>query len=92
MTLSDLEICSFPINEKELSQMILQEELKLNQALQNFENKKRALLAKNPGPVVSWSEESQKKWLSEIAKIDAITEETINYIIRLLAEVTQITD
>ena len=92
VTLSDLEAEAFPINEQELSQMILQEEGRLNQALQDFENKKKALLAKNPGPVASWSEEAQKKWLAEIVKIDATTTEIIDYIRRLVSEATQITD
>jgi len=91
-TLSDLEAQSFPINEKELNNMILREQEKFNLALQDFENKKQALLAENPGPFQYWSEEVQEKWLAEIAKIDAITEETITYIRRLVTEVTQIPD
>jgi hypothetical protein len=91
-TLSDLEAQSFPINEKELNNTILREQEKFNRALQDFENKKRTLLANNPGSFTSWSEEVQEKWLAEIAKIDAITEETITYIRRLVTEVTQIPD
>lgn len=90
--LSDLEARAFPVNKKELDNMILREEEKFNKALQDFENKRRVLLANNPGPVTSWSEEVQEKWLAEIAKIDAITEETINYIRRLVTEVNQIPD
>lgn len=92
ITLSPLEVESFPINQQELNDIILRAEQNLHLALQNFEKRKKELIARNKGQVHTWPESEQILWQAEVSKIDAITSETLDYIRRLLTEVTQIPD
>jgi hypothetical protein len=92
ITLSPLEVESFPINQQELNNILVKEEDKFNQALQKFTTIKRNLFAKNGNKFDNWPEVDQNLYLDEVAKIDAITAETIDYIRRLTSEVTQIPD
>jgi|GEM_PF-991281 len=92
ITLSPLEVESFPIDSIELNNIIVREKDKFKQALQKFEKRKKELIARNKGKVHTWPESEQILWQAEVSKIDAITQETYNYINRLITEVTQIPD
>ena len=92
ITLSPLEVESFPINQQELNNIILKAEQDLHSAIQNFETRKKELIARNEGKVDTWPESEQILWQAEVSKIDAITSETLDYIRRLITEVTQIPD
>ena len=92
ITLSPLEAESFPINQQELNDIISRSEESLYSAIQNVENRKKELIARNEGKVDTWPESEQILWQAEVSKIDAITSETLDYIRRLTSEVTQIPD
>lgn len=92
ITLSPLEAESFPTTQEELNSMIVREEDKFNKALQTFNTIKETLFARNGNKFETWPEGDQSLYLDEVAKIDAITSETIDYIRRLASEVTQIPD
>lgn len=92
ITLSTIEAKSFPLTPEELKSMIVREEDRFNRALQAFNTIKSNLFAKNGNKFETWSEVDQRLYLEEVAKIDAITAETIDYIKRLTSEVTQISD
>ena len=92
ITLSPLEVESFPINQQELNNIILKAEQDLHFAIQNFEKRKKELIARNEGKFDIWPKSEQILWQAEVSKIDAITSETLDYIRRLITEVTQIPD
>lgn len=92
ITLSPIEAEAFPTNPEELNSMIIREEDKFNEALQAFNIVKETLFAKNGNKFENWPEADKSLYLKEVAKIDAITTETIDYIRRLISEVTQIQD
>lgn len=92
ITLSPLEAESFPINQQKLNDIISRSEESLYYAIQNVEKRKKKLIARNEGKVHTWPESEQILWQAEVSKIDAITSETLDYIRRLITEVTQIPD
>jgi hypothetical protein len=92
ITLSPIEAEAFPTNPEELNSMIIREKDKFNEALQAFNIVKETLFAKNGNKFENWPEADKSLYLKEVAKIDAITTETIDYIRRLISEVTQIQD
>lgn len=92
ITLSPIEAEAFPTNPEELNSIIVREKDKFNEALQSFNTIKNYLFAKNGNKFDNWPESDKSLYLKEVAKIDAITTETIDYIRRLISEVTQIQD
>jgi hypothetical protein len=90
VTLSPLEADAFPRSQVELDQILTEAETTFNLALEEFTEVKNRLFDENGEDLDKWPESDKKFYYSQIAKIDAITDESTDYIKRLTAEVTQI--
>jgi hypothetical protein len=88
-SLSPLEVDKLQCTEVELDQILAEAEIKFNLALEEFTEVKNRLFDKNGKNLDNWPQSDKSFYYSQIAKIDAITAESRDYIKRLTAEVTQ---